>query len=145
MLHMLDLRFIRDNTDAVRRALKIKLFTDAVEKLDQLLLVDEEHRLLKRELEEKQAQRNSSSKLIGDLKRRGEDASELMREMSTVSEAVKRLEDRERSLQHQIDTLLLDVPNLPHESVPFGTSEHDNVVVKEWGDKPTFGFAAKPH
>ncbi len=145
MLHMLDLRFIRENPDAVRRALKTKPFTDAVEKLDQLLLVDEDHRVLKRELEEKQAQRNSSSKLIGELKRRGEDASDVMSEMGAVSEAVKRLEDRERSLQQQIDTLLLDIPNLPHESVPFGKSEHDNVVAKEWGDKPNFQFTTKPH
>ncbi len=142
---MLDLRTIRDNPEAVRRAIRAKQLGDALVKLDRLLLVDEEHRLLRRDLEEQQAQRNADSKRIGDLRRRGEDAGELMERMSALSAEVKRLEDRERSLQQTIDALLLEIPNLPHESVPYGESEHDNVVVKEWGEKPRFAFAAKPH
>jgi len=68
-----------------------------------------------------------------------------MAEMGALSEEVKRLEEKERSLQQQIGQLMLAIPNLPHESVPYGESEHDNVVVKEWGERPEFGFEPKPH
>lgn len=145
MARMLDLRTIRDDPDAVRRAIRAKQIADALPKLDRLLLADEEHRLLRRDLEEKQAQRNADSKRIGELRKRGEDASELMARMGALSGEVKRLEDRERSLQQTIDTLMLEIPNLPHESVPYGESEHDNVVVKEVGEKPAHAFEPRPH
>jgi len=142
---MLDLRFIRENPDAVRRAIRAKQLPDALESLEQLLLADEEYRLLRRDLEEKQALRNASSKRIGELKRKGEDAEPLMREMGEVAAEVKRLEERGRSLEARIGECLLEVPNLPHASVPYGESEHDNVVVKEWGTAPSFDFEPRPH
>ena len=142
---MLDLRFIRENPDAVRRAIRAKQLPDALESLEQLLLTDEEHRLLRRDLEEQQALRNANSKRIGELKRRGEDAEQLMRQMSDVAAEVKHLEERGRSLDARLQELLLEIPNLPHASVPYGESEHDNVVVKEWGELPTFSFEPRPH
>ena len=142
---MLDIRFIRDNPEEVRRAIRAKQLPEALEQLEQLLLTDEQHRLLRRDLEAGQALRNARSKEIGARKRRGEDAEELIREMGNLSAEVKRLEERERSLGAQLEELLLEIPNLPHESVPYGESEHDNVVVHERGSKPSFSFAAKPH
>ena len=141
---MLDIKFIRENPDTVRRAIRAKGLT-AEPKLDQLLLVDEEYRLLRSDLEEKQARRNAESKKIGELKRRGESADELVREMGGLAEEVKKLEERSRSLEAQVGGLMLELPNLPHTSVPFGSSEHDNVVVHEHGDKPHFSFDPKPH
>ena len=141
---MLDIKFIRDHPDTVRRAIRAKGL-QVEPKLDQLLLVDEEYRLLRSDLEEKQARRNSESKKIGDLKRRGESADELVREMGGLAEEVKKLEERSRSLEAQVGALMLELPNLPHESVPFGSSEHDNVVVHERGEKPHFAFEPKPH
>lgn len=145
MLRMLDLRFIRENPEAVRDAIRAKQLPDALDALDRLLLADEEHRLLRRDLEEKQSARNASSRRIGELKRAGQDTDALMAEMGALSEEVKRLEEKERSLQQSIDTLLLEIPNLPHPSVPYGASEHDNVVDKEWGERRAFAFAPKPH
>ena len=142
---MLDLRLIREDPETVRRAVRAKQLPEALETLNQVLLVDEEHRLLRSDLEAKQAERNASSKRIGDLKRRGEDAADLIREMGSLSEEVKRLEEKSRSLDAQLHDLLLELPNLPHESVPYGESEHDNVVMHERGDKPAFDFAPKPH
>ncbi len=142
---MLDLRFIRENPDVVRRAIRAKQLPDALDSLEQLLLTDEEHRLLRRDLEEKQALRNANSKKIGEMKRRGEDAEELMRQMGEVASEVKHLEERGRSLDARLQELLLEIPNLPHASVPYGESEHDNVVVKEWGEPPTFPFEPRPH
>ena len=141
---MLDLKFIRDNPETVRKAIRDKQL-DALPKLEQLLLTDEEYRLLRTDLEEKQAERNASSKQIGKLKRRGESADDLIRAMGELSGEVKSLEERGRSLEHQLEGLMLEIPNIPHESVPYGKSEHDNVVVHERGEKPTFSFTPKPH
>ena len=141
---MLDLKFIRDNPETVRKAIRDKQL-DTLPKLDQLLLIDEEYRLLRSDLEEKQAERNASSKKIGELKRRGESAEDLIRSMGELSSEVKRLEEKERSLQHQLEGLMLEIPNIPHKSVPYGKSEHDNVVVHERGEKPSFDFTPKPH
>lgn len=142
---MLDLRDIRENPEAVRRAIRAKQLHDTLPKLEELLHLDEEHRLLRQDLEEKQAVRNARSKRIGELKRQGEPAEDLIREMGELSGEVKRLESRVKSLEEQVERLLLEIPNLPHESVPYGESEHDNVVTKEWGDKPAFAFEPRPH
>jgi seryl-tRNA synthetase len=142
---MLDLRFIRDNAQTVRSAIRAKQLPESLAKLDKLLLVDEEHRLLRQDLEEKQAQRNASSKAIGDRKLRGEEADELIREMGALSGEVKRLEEKSRVLEAQLGELQLEIPNLPHESVPYGESEHDNVVLVERGESPEFGFEPLPH
>lgn len=128
---MLDPRFIREHETRVRKAIRDKGLPEAERALDQVLLLDEEYRLLRSDLEAKQAERNASSKRIGELKRRGESAEELIRAMSTLSDEVKRLEERSRSLEAQLQGALLELPNLPHESVPYGVSEHDNVVVHE--------------
>ena len=142
---MLDLRYIREHHENVRRAMRAKMMSADLPKLDQLLTADEEHRLVKRDLEEKQARRNADSKKMGELKRSGGDDPELMEQLAQLAADVKRLEDLERSLQQQLAGLLLEIPNLPHESVPYGESEHDNVVVKEWGQRPTFSFTPQSH
>ena len=140
---MLDIKFVRDHPDTVRRAIRAK--GTAEESLDELLMLDEEYRLLRSDLEEKQARRNAESKRIGEMKRKGESAEELIREMGELSEEVKKLEEKSRSLESHMGALGLELPNLPHESVPVGRSEHDNVVVHERGDKPSFAFSPKPH
>ncbi len=142
---MLDMRFIRDNPEAVRQGIKAKQMTDLLPLLDELLLKDEEERLLRRDLEEAQALRNSVSRQIGQLKRDGADASGPMAEMASLAAGVRQLEERSRSLEGRIRELLLELPNLPHESVPYGESEHDNVVVAEHGTEPQFAFTARPH
>ena len=142
---MLDLRLIRENPEAVRRAIRAKQMQGVLGTLDQVILLDEEHRLLRSDLEAKQATRNASSKEIGQRKRRGENADDLIREMGTVSEEVKRLEEKSRSLDAQLSEFLLELPNLPDASVPYGESEHDNQVALERGTKPTFDFEPKPH
>ncbi len=142
---MLDLRFIRENPDTVRRAMRAKRLEDSLPSLEQLLVVDEELRLLRRDLEEKQARRNASSRLVGEMKRRGEDDPALMSELASLAAEVKRLEERERVLEGRLADLELEIPNLPHESVPYGESEHDNVVASEWGVRREFDFEPKPH
>src|SRR6056297_902555 len=141
---MLDPTLLRDHPEDVRRGVRAKRIEGAEAALDELLLADEEHRLLRQELEAKQARRNADSKRIGELKRNGEDASALIRSMGELSSEVKRLEERERALRERIDRLHLEIPNLPHESVPAGESEHDNVVVHERPGTAPVG-AVRPH
>ncbi|MGL4610196.1 MAG: serine--tRNA ligase [Trueperaceae bacterium] len=142
---MLDIKLIREQPERIRKAIRDKQMPDAEGKLTQLLMIDEEFRILKKDLEDKQALRNANSKKIGDLKRKGENADTLMHEMGVLSDEVKRLEEKSRGLEEQFSTLMLELPNLPHESVPYGVSEHDNVVVHEKGDKPSFSFKPKAH
>lgn len=142
---MLDIKFIREQPEKIRKAIRDKQMPESEAKLTQLLLLDEEFRLLKKDLEDKQALRNANSKKIGDLKRKGENADNLMREMGDLSEEVKKLEEKNRSLEATFTSLMLEIPNPAHESVPYGVSEHDNVVVHEKGNKPAFDFKPKPH
>lgn len=142
---MLDLRFIRENPEVVRRAIRDKQLPDALPLLTTLLELDEEHRLLRADLEERQASHNQRNRAIGERRRRGEDVTELLAEMGELAAEVRRLEEKERSLKGRIDELMLEIPNIPNSSVPYGESEHDNVVDREWGERPTFDFPAKPH
>jgi seryl-tRNA synthetase len=141
---MLDLRFVREHPETVRRAIRAKQLPEALASLDALLVADEARRLLRSDLEARQAQRNAASKEIGLRKRRGDDAEDLIQQMAEVAAHVKRLEDRDASLETQIAELLLEIPNVPHDSVPYGESEHDNVVVAEHGERRS-DASLRPH
>ncbi len=141
---MLDPTLLRERPEEVRRGVRAKRIEGAEAALDALLIADEEHRLLRQDLETKQARRNAESKAIGAKKRAGEDASEAIRAMGELAAEVKRLEERERALAERIERLQLDVPNLPDASVPPGESEHDNVVVHERPGTAPVG-TVRPH
>jgi seryl-tRNA synthetase len=141
---MLELRYVRDHAEIVRRAIRAKQLPESSQKLEALLLADEGRRVLRVDLEAKQAERNARSREIGERKRRGEGAEELMRDVGELAAEVKALEERDRSLSAQIDALLLEIPNVPHPSVPFGATEHDNVVVHERGER-RMGDGLQPH
>ncbi len=132
---MLELRYLRDNAETVRRAIRAKQLHPALEALDAVLLADEQRRVLRADLETLQARRNAASREIGARKQRGDDAEQLIREMGDVAAEVKRLEERDASLEAQIHAHALEIPNVPHQSVPYGASEHDNVVVAEHGER----------
>jgi len=141
---MLDATLIRQNPDHVREQLNRKGFTDAEHWLDAFLTNDAAHAEIRRELEAKQAELNANSKRIGELKRQGEDAQALLDAMGGLSSDVKRLKDHERELATKREQALLELPNLPDDSVPDGTTEADSVVVHERsGHSPH--EAAKPH
>src|SRR5690606_39048027 len=100
-----------------------------------------------------QAQRNTLAKQIGQLKAKGEDASAVMAESQAIPARLKALEEELGALQHELNALLLQVPNLPHDSVPAGASSDDNVEVRRWlpgtgggqGDPAPLSFAAQDH
>jgi seryl-tRNA synthetase len=141
---MLELRTLRDHPERVRTAIRAKQLHPAEAALDELLATDAARRELRLDLEARQAERNARSREIGERKRRGTPADDLMRDVGGLTAEVKRLEERDRTLAARIDELLLEIPNVPHESVPYGEGERDNVVVSEHGEqRPSDGL--RPH
>jgi seryl-tRNA synthetase len=138
---MLDLRFIRENPDLVKEAL-VKLNTTAP--IDEILNLDERRRGLLSEVEALRARRNAVSKEIGKMKD-GHKRQALIEEMREVGERIKGLDDQVRQVEEQLNDALLQVPNMPHESVPVGRDESENVVVRTWGQPKEFNFEPLPH
>lgn len=139
---MLDLKFIRENSDAVRTMLKQRN-TEA--ELDKLLEYDERWRALLSEVEDLRHRRNVASKEIGKLKREQKDASEAITEMREVSQKIKSMETELSSLKELVDEIVLTIPNIPHSTTPVGKGEEDNVVCDSWGELPEFDFEIRPH
>ena len=139
---MLDIKLIRDQPAAVERALAQKGGADLVK---QILDTDADRRRLIRETEDLKALRNRASEAIGQAKRKGEDASAEMAKMREVGDRVKALDAELKAVDERTDALLAQVPNLPHPSVPPGTSDAENVEVRRWGTPRSFAFPPKPH
>jgi seryl-tRNA synthetase len=142
---MLDLKTIRQEPDAVRAALAVRGKpgeTDAA--IARVLELDSDRRALIAESDALKARRNSVSQEVGERKRRGDPADELLAEMKTVSDRIKAADARLRELDEAIDDVLLRTPNLPDASVPPG-GEADNVLVRSWGEPRDLGFEPRPH
>ena len=139
---MLDMRLIRENPEAVERALADR---GGAELVRPLLALDAERRRLVRESEDLKALRNKASEAIGQAKRRGEDAAAEQARMREVGERIKTLEAELTTVDAEIEALLLQIPNLPDPSVPPGQTEDKNVEVRRWGTPREFAFAPKPH
>ncbi len=139
---MLDLKFVRENPEVVRKALKDRnLQFD----LDRLLSLDQQRRAVLAEAEELRALRNRASKEIGEAARRGEDTGARRQEMKKVSERLDRLEEELKSSEEELERMLQWVPNIPHPSVPVGEDESANREERRWGETPSFAFRPKPH
>ncbi len=139
---MLDVRFVRENIELVKEALRKRDYDITV---DEFLELDEKRRNLIREVEELRNRRNTVSEEIGKLKRQGQDASEMIAEMKTVSDRIKALDEQLREVDSAIRDFLLNIPNIPHESVPVGKDEEDNVEVRRWGQPREFDFEPLNH
>ncbi|NOX18064.1 MAG: serine--tRNA ligase [Chlorobi bacterium] len=126
---MLDIKFIRENPEAVKEGIKNKKEKDTV---DEILALDKERRNLIQNAEELKAKKNKVSKEVGRLKAAGESADDVMAEMRAVGEEIKTLDDKLREVAGKLTELLMWVPNLPHKSVPVGQTEEDNVEVSRW-------------
>ena len=139
---MLDLRLIREQPEMVERALAIK---GGAELVKQVVALDASRRELIRKADDHKADRNRASEAIGQAKKRGEDASAEMARMRDVGDRIKTLDAELKQIDEQLDALAAQLPNLPHESVPPGRGEDDNVEVRRRGTPRAFGFAPKPH
>jgi seryl-tRNA synthetase len=139
---MLDITLLRKDINAVARRLAARGYTLDVAAFQAL---ESERRQLQTRTEELQARRNSLSKQIGAMKGRGEDTSAVMAEVGGIGDELKASALRLDEIQARLSDFLLGVPNLPHESVPAGSDEKDNVEVRRWGTPRTFDFEVKDH
>ncbi len=132
---MLDIKRIREQPDIVKQAMKDKGETDT-EVVDKVLEYDEEWRQAVKRADDLRNESKQRSKQIGGLKKEGkhEEAQKILDEVSEKKEELKELEQREKSLLNERDQLLLEIPNIAHESVPVGADESGNQVVHQWGD-----------
>jgi seryl-tRNA synthetase len=139
---MIDIALLRKDIESVAARLRTRPYEFPVERFNAL---EAERKAVQVKTEELQARRNALSKQIGQLKSRGEDASALMAEAAAIPDQVKALEAALADVQARMQALLLDVPNLPHASVPVGKSSDDNVEVRRWGEPRAFDFVPKDH
>ena len=139
---MLDIQALRNDLDGVVSALKKRGFDfDAAG----FLALEQTRKTVQTRTQDLQAKRNNASKLIGMAKAKGEDVSAVMAEVAGLGDQLKADEAQLTELQAQLQALLLNVPNLPHDSVPAGLSEADNVEVRKVGVPRQFDFAVKDH
>jgi len=139
---MLDIKFIRENIDLVRK--KVEDRGQDLD-LDRFSDLDRGRRDILQEVEVLRSERNKVSKEIGKRKQNKEDASDLIVKMSEVSVRIKKLDESLKETESNLQDLIMIIPNIPHESVVYGTGEEDNPVVRTWGGKPVFDFEPKPH
>jgi len=139
---MLELHLLRNDVDTVAQRLSTRGFT-----LDATAFQrwEGERKTLQTRTEELQAKRNQASKFIGQAKAKGEDASAMLAQVASLGDELSAAEDALAAVQAKLRDLLLNVPNLPHASVPQGRSEQDNVEVRRVGAPPVFDFTPLDH
>lgn len=142
---MLDLRFVRENADVVRESLHKRQDKQKSSQFDKLLKLDKEHRALNVQVEALRAERNNVSREINESVKQKKDASTLLKRAKEIPERIKEAEEKTEKLRTEIDFILMRLPNVLHESVPFGKTEEDNTEVKKWGMPRKFDFDLKPH
>jgi len=138
---LLDRKFIRENRDLVVRAVALK--KEAVD-IDAYYQQDDQRRAALQEMEQLQAAANKANKEIAARKKAGEDTVAAIADMKKISERLKELKSRAAEAEAKVAELYLQIPNLPHESVPEG-GEENNEVVRTWGEVVDPGFSPRPH
>lgn len=141
---MIDPKIVRDNIDLVKHILKIRRMEDAVD-IAKLEDMDATRRQIIAKIDELRTMRNTLSKEVGTLKQKGQNPTDIMEKVRSIGNDIKQYEEQIVSIEETYTTMMLSIPNMLHESVPIGNDEHDNVVVRTWGQKPYFDFEPKPH
>lgn len=139
---MLDPKFIRSNPEEVAQLLIKKGYKFPVDEFNAL---ENQRRDVQVEAERLQNERNTRSKNIGKAKSAGEDIAPLLAEVSTLGEQLDAAKEQFKAVQDQMDALLMGMPNLPHDSVPAGVTEDDNIEIRKWGEPTQLDFEAKDH
>ena len=140
---MLDLKYLRANFEEVKQVLQHR--GEDLTALDSFEELDVRRRELIADTEKLKSQRNEVSEQVAVLKREKKDANSLIAEMRVVGDKIKGIDEELREVEAKLDLILLSIPNIPHESVPVGDSEDDNIPIRHWGELPQFNFEPKPH
>ncbi len=139
---MLEMRFVRENPEKIRKAMQDKGEEAA---LDEFLELDKRRRDMLQELESLKNRRNTISREVGKLKKTGGDTREIVGKMRLTNERIKSMDDERKNLEKRMEKILLHIPNLPDDDVPRGTTEEDNIEIRKWGEPRAFPFEAKAH
>ncbi|MDT7871594.1 MAG: serine--tRNA ligase [Thermocrinis sp.] len=141
---MLDIELLRKNPEFVKERLRLRK-EDYPRLVDEALRLDEERRSILKDLEALRAERNALSKEIGKRKSKGEQTAELEGKVKEIKEKIEGLEDKLSKVEEQLKSVMLSIPNIPHQSVPVGKDETENVEVRRWGVPRDFDFEPKAH
>jgi len=139
---MLDSKLIRNQLDEVAEKLLVRGYELDKAKLTQL---ETQRKSLQVQTENLQSERNTRSKSIGKAKAAGEDIAPLLKEVEEYGGKLSQCETELKSLQEDLNSILMTIPNLPHASVPAGSSEDDNVEIRRWGQLKSYDFEPKDH
>ena len=140
---MIDRKLLRENPNLLKEALSKRNYDVSI--LDELINLDEETRILKKEIDTLRSEKNRISKEVSKARRENSNPDSLLNEAKKID---KKLEELEKNLEEKekiLNEKLLYLPNLPHSSCPVGKSSEDNIVVREYGEIREFGFTPKPH
>ncbi len=139
---MLDLKLLQKQPEIVEQALKNR---NSTIKIEEFTTIDSKRRACLVEVEQLKAQRNTASTKVAEMKRNNEDCTEILKELSTLSDKIKELDITTEEVKNQVNEWLLTVPNIPDSSVPLGKDEEENREEKIWGTKPAIKGTVKEH
>lgn len=139
---MLNIKRVRENPEEVREGLRKR---SGEYDIDSVLQIDDQRRALLAEVEEKKAEKNRVSKEIPLKKKKGEDVSEIFESMRKLSDEIKGYDERLREIDEKMRDALLNIPNVPHPSVPVGKDDAENVELRKFGTPTSFDFEPKAH
>ncbi|HOI80980.1 MAG: serine--tRNA ligase [Thermovirgaceae bacterium] len=139
---MLDIRLFREKPEELKIALETR---NGFFPVEDIIGLDSRRREILTRTDELRSERNQGSREIAELRKKGEDATELMEQMRITGEEIRENDEQLAELEGRIQSLLLEIPNLPHDSVPVGADESFNKVVRSWGEPPVFDFEPLPH
>jgi seryl-tRNA synthetase len=142
---MLDLKRIRENTEEIKKLMDNRGEGINLSDFDEIVALDEKRREMLGAVESAKAKRNQVSSEIPKMKKAGEDVTPIMAEMKSLGETIKEYDHMVKETEEKIEYIMLRLPNIPHESVPDGDTDEDNVEVKTWGDVKDFAFEPKAH
>lgn len=139
---MLDPQLLRQSLEQVRERLETRGYLLDV---DAITVLESKRKALQSKTEALQAERNEASKKIGIAKAQGQDPQPILDSVANIGERIKQLQSELTAAQQNIHAIYSEIPNLPHESVPVGQDENDNLEVRKWGSPRSFDFAVKDH
>jgi len=142
---MLNIKLIRNNPQIVRKDLEKRKDNNKLTLLNQTIQYDQEWLKAKKEIDILRNKRNTISKDISEAKKQGKDTSEILKQAALIPKQIQEKEERITFLENNIKNNLYNLPNILHESVPYGATDEDNLTVKTFGKKPDYKFPLKSH
>lgn len=142
---MLDIKLIRENPGIVKKDLKKRREQEKISWVDDLLTNDKKWRESIQKINKLRHKRNIITREIAQLKKKGKDVKAKMKEVKAIPDKIKKMEVQAIKYKNKVNSILMKLPNILHESVPYGKDENDNVVIRTWGKPPKFDFKPKNH